>query len=941
MSKSDEDLTSGLRELRICKGILTKGVAVSQQPNVDDVASDKSDNKQDKVAEGAEDAELHHSDDLVSDDDSFGEPEITGAWVQEEQGTLGEDTRSSSDEEWQTMPAIASYDVYDPSGELAVPTKTQELADTTRITDNSGTQESGFHPREGTFGYTKAAAEEQAQRAHATNKKTDFLFGRRFMDSSMTSLGTTGSSGEIEGSDAPYTAARSAEDQLSLTKTLLTEKEKFAYLGAVSVLVNEMCTYFAQICICSKNVTNDKKLAHRLQNLQKRMAEWKSTLCNLMYAHLDIQPEEIEMVEKLSLHGIELPALCKCLKTSRVVENPWAKGTDGISLAGDIEEVTTKQTLEVDVAWTIICDLFLLLVQDSNYDARSRTLLIKFAGVLDISRTEICEFEKQVTDILELEQSTEEQVWDEKEHMDGRRKEKRKKKLAYVGLATIGGSLILGLSGGLLAPVIGAGLAAGLSTIGVGGATGFLTGVGGTTVVAVSSTAIGANIGRKAMSRRMGSVKTFEFKPLHNNRRVNLMVSVSGWMIGKADDVRLPFSPVDPIEGDLYSLSWEPDMLKSTGQTINILASEIVTQTIQQILGATVLTALIAAIQVPNLLSKLGYIIDNPWNVSLDRAWAAGLVLADTLMARNLGRRPCSLVGFSLGSRVIYSCLLELSKKGAIGLVEDVYLFGSPMVYNRDEMVLVRAAVSGRFVNGYSDRDWVLGYLFRATGGGIQRVAGISPITEVEGIENMNCTELVEGHMAYRKNIPSLLKKLGISVISEEFTEIDDSPDPEQVARQRKLVTELQDAQNKLTNKKSKKAKVGWVPKWFKPKKQEWQEMYEKKLKGNQKQTTNVGNTTTVGTSEQKAHTDLSIVDNDALVEELQHLKDMVVQDMPLHAGKGCPIPNTNNMDSHKLEAQSATNPVSPNNSVHSDPDETRKEASKEEQLTFAFADDI
>lgn len=47
-------------------------------------------------------------------------------------------------------------------------------------------------------------------------------------------------------------------------------------------------------------------------------------------------------------------------------------------------------------------------------------------------------------------------------------------------------------------------------------------------------------------------------------------------MNGKIDDVRLPYSTVDPIMGDLFSVHWEPEMLTSMGQTINILATEVI-----------------------------------------------------------------------------------------------------------------------------------------------------------------------------------------------------------------------------------------------------------------------------------------------------------------------------------------------------------------------------
>src|SRR3984957_20931176 len=113
-----------------------------------------------------------------------------------------------------------------------------------------------------------------------------------------------------------------------------------------------------------------------------------------------------------------------------------------------------------------------------------------------------------------------------------------------------------------------------------------------------------------------------------------------------------------------------------------------------------------AAIQLPIVLTKLSYLIDNPWTVSLDRANAAGLILADSLVDRNLGTRPITFVGYSLGSRVIFSCLKELAKKGAYGLVQNVYLFGSPIVAKKDENLRARAVVSGRVVNGCAKNDW-------------------------------------------------------------------------------------------------------------------------------------------------------------------------------------------------------------------------------------------
>lgn len=212
-----------------------------------------------------------------------------------------------------------------------------------------------------------------------------------------------------------------------------------------------------------------------------------------------------------------------------------------------------------------------------------------------------------------------------------------------------------------------------------------------------------------------------------------------------------------------------------------------------------------ASLQLPLVLTKLSYLIDNPWNVSLTRANAAGLILADSLMVHNLGKRPVTLVGYSLGARVIFSCLKELADKGAYGLVQNVYLFGSPMVANRDEYLKARSVISGRFVNGYASNDWILGYLFRATSGGIMKVAGLAPIEGIPGLENFDLTKLVNGHMDYRTAIPRLLKEVGWEVVSEEFAEIED-PDPENHAeRQRELIREIDEARRDAEQKPEKK----------------------------------------------------------------------------------------------------------------------------------------
>jgi hypothetical protein len=74
-------------------------------------------------------------------------------------------------------------------------------------------------------------------------------------------------------------------------------------------------------------------------------------------------------------------------------------------------------------------------------------------------------------------------------------------------------------------------------------------------------------------------------------------------MASKVDDVRLPFSVIDPIVGDVVSVLWEPDMMAEMGGALKILTSEVLTQVGQQVLQATVMTALMSALQWPLSMS--------------------------------------------------------------------------------------------------------------------------------------------------------------------------------------------------------------------------------------------------------------------------------------------------------------------------------------------------
>ncbi|KAG0037255.1 hypothetical protein BGZ82_002888 [Podila clonocystis] len=436
----------------------------------------------------------------------------------------------------------------------------------------------------------------------------------------------------------------------------------------------------------------------------------------------------------------------------------------------------SNKAITVDLRWTLIADLFLISISDSVYDARARVLLKTVGQHLGLEWQEIVLFEKGIMKQLQQQAAvTSDGLL--KPDTKSRNDESRKRRMIMMGLATVGGGLVLGLSAGLFAPVIGAGIGAALAGAHITGATAtaasaFLAGSGGIAVITSGAAVTGSGLAMKKMARRTAGIDTFEFLSIHDHKRANVILTISGWLDIGDEDASLPFSTLDPVNGDHFALFWEPEMLMALGNALGLLATEVITLTAQEILKHTLLSALLSALAWPMALTRLGYLIDNPWSIALDRAKLAGLVLADSLLMRSyLGFRPVTLVGYSLGARVIFYCLLELGRLDAFGIVENAYLFGAPITASEVQWRQARSAVAGEFVSGYLRNDWVLGFLFRATTGGLGTVAGLRPIKNVPGLTNMDLTSHVEGHLDYRLKIPLLMKLMGLKITSESFLE--------------------------------------------------------------------------------------------------------------------------------------------------------------------------
>jgi hypothetical protein len=233
--------------------------------------------------------------------------------------------------------------------------------------------------------------------------------------------------------------------------------------------------------------------------------------------------------------------------------------------------------------------------------------------------------------------------------------------------------------------------------------------------------------------------------------------------------VNKPWEVIDTTGTEPFSLRFEMDAMLRLGNSLNdVLFSYAWDGVTYTVVSHTLLGALYAGLW-PLGLVKVASVLDNPFSVAIARADKAGKVMARALIDKVQGERPVTLMGYSIGARVIYSCLVELANQNAFGLVESVILMGAPIPSDSLSWRKIRSVVSARVVNVYSTEDYILGYLYRSTK--LQMgVAGLQEVKDVFGIENVDMSKLVTGHDRYRYLVGTILTKVGFGDV--EFNKV-------------------------------------------------------------------------------------------------------------------------------------------------------------------------
>ncbi|KAJ5984234.1 hypothetical protein N7481_006333 [Penicillium waksmanii] len=421
----------------------------------------------------------------------------------------------------------------------------------------------------------------------------------------------------------------------------------------------------------------------------------------------------------------------------------------------------------------ILHSLLLLLLSLKHYSAHSRVLLLHVSSSLDIDVDILNEDEVKVARGLldtALALASEPDAKPQPKKPDGSRKWK-------VGIASVAGAALIGITGGLAAPLVAAGLGTIMGGLGLGAtaAAGYLGALAGSGVVVGGLFgAYGGRMTGRMMDNYAREVDDFAFIPIRGSRkrteketesakqdhRLRVTIGVTGWLKEEENFV-VPWRVIG-ANSEVFALRWETQPLLKLGNAISALVTSAAWSVAgREVLARTVFSTIMSAVMLPLGLLKVAGIVDNPFSVAKSRADKAGEVLADALIDKVQGERPVTLIGYSLGSRLIFSCLQSLAKRGAYGLVENVILMGSPTPSNGEHWRRIRSVVSGRVVNAFSENDNVLAFLYRTSSLQLG-IAGLQPVENVPGVENIDVSDMISGHLRYQFLLGKIISSIGL-----------------------------------------------------------------------------------------------------------------------------------------------------------------------------------
>ncbi|TFK55096.1 DUF726-domain-containing protein, partial [Heliocybe sulcata] len=518
-------------------------------------------------------------------------------------------------------------------------------------------------------------------------------------------------------------------------------------------------------------VTPPKELSEEdraviFRHVFRRLADHRNTLKLYAIAEYGLSSEPDEYREKTRdayVHEVNTWAQQLAQHTWTACQEPGGGSCPQLSPMTDTSVGDLPRLPRQDLCEKVFnAILFLHVTSHKQYSAHTRHFLSTFAPLDEIS-------------IAATLKDPDRAVNEAEKHAQRAKDEQAEKgrtlRQVGMGLGAVAGGVLIGVTGGLAAPLVGAGVGTVLSFLGVGGtAAGMLaTGLASSSVVcgALFGT-YGARSTASMVERHTRDVQDLAILPVRPPKEtLAVRICISGWLTCKEDVVE----PWTVFGGnDTYALQWEVEALRTLSDALYALIKAQAMQYVKgEIIKRTVLASLTSSLA-PIAWLKIGRIIDNPWMNAKALAVKTGTVLGTLLAQRAFGARPVTLVGYSLGSLVIFEALKHLGTlppSETAHLVQDVFLFGLPAPSDPETWSAVRRVVAGQLVNGYAEDDYILAVLSRASDVSWS-VSGLEPVA-VKGVKNVKCE--VQGHLQWRGMIGRCCGECGAEGIIKKEVE--------------------------------------------------------------------------------------------------------------------------------------------------------------------------
>ncbi|CAO1623948.1 unnamed protein product [Parajaminaea phylloscopi] len=350
------------------------------------------------------------------------------------------------------------------------------------------------------------------------------------------------------------------------------------------------------------------------------------------------------------------------------------------------------------------------------------------------------------------------------EAVEGQKKLGWKKWMVAGGGFAVGG-VILGVTGGLAAPLVVPALA------GLTGLT-FLATSGGIIMLGTLFGLTGGGLAGYRVHRRLRGLDSFEFAEVETPARLagvaipslHATICISGLILEEQAQLdgwkELWQSTRD--SRDVYAVRSEAAFFAEAGRNLrsyvlSSLTKQLGTRAAQEVAKRTALASLTAIMLPLTVAGALGTGLDSIFVRAKAKAVKQGLILAETLKAEVQGHRPVVLVGASLGAVTVLTCLKELARdpEANAHLVDSAYLICAPSTAGSASLRQARSVVARRFVNAFSRADMVCGIAAwlglelsaeDVKAGKLPKVLGSGPIDGVAGLENIDVSSVVTSH---------------------------------------------------------------------------------------------------------------------------------------------------------------------------------------------------